>query len=69
MSHKIQAKWLEWRKTLGVIGDRKVPTKLKGKCYCIVLLLAVLHHNEFQILKGQQEKKMSNKNEYAKMNG
>jgi hypothetical protein len=31
VSHRIKASWLKWRKASGVLYDRRVPHKLKGK--------------------------------------
>ncbi|KAK8926626.1 hypothetical protein KSP39_PZI018666 [Platanthera zijinensis] len=33
VTHKIQAGWLKWRGASGILCDRKVPLKLKGKFY------------------------------------
>ena len=56
--HRIQAGWLKWRKASGVICDRKVPKKLKGKFYRTAIRPAMLYGSECWALKGQQEKKL-----------
>jgi len=33
VNHRIQAGWLKWRRASGVLCDKKVPLKLKGKLY------------------------------------
>ena len=33
VNHRIQAGWLKWRRASGVLCDKKVPLKLKGKFY------------------------------------
>ena len=35
--HRISASWLKWCQAFGVLCDRKVPQKLKGKSYRKVL--------------------------------
>lgn len=38
VDHRIQCRWMKWRSALGVLYDRKVPLKLKGKYYCIIII-------------------------------
>ncbi|GKA47658.1 ataxia telangiectasia mutated family protein [Tanacetum coccineum] len=35
VSNRIKAAWMKWRAATGVLCDRNVPLKLKGKFYCI----------------------------------
>jgi Reverse transcriptase (RNA-dependent DNA polymerase) len=58
ITHRIQAGWLKWRKASGVICDRKMPKKLKGKFYRTAIRPAMLYGSECWALKGQQEKKL-----------
>ena len=44
--YKIQAGWMKWRNSLGIIYDRKIPNKLKGKFYWMVIRLAMLYNSE-----------------------
>jgi hypothetical protein len=37
VSHRIKAVWLKWRQASGVLCDPRVPLKLKGKFYKIVI--------------------------------
>ncbi|XP_054787150.1 uncharacterized protein LOC129293296 [Prosopis cineraria] len=58
ISHRIQAGWFNWRKAKGVICDRKVPNKLKGKFYRTAIRPAMLYSSECWALTGQQEHKV-----------
>ena len=40
---RVQARWNGWRKVSGVICDRKVPAKVKGKLYKTVVRPAMLY--------------------------
>ena len=31
MNHRIRAQWMKWRSVLGVLSDRRILIKLKGK--------------------------------------
>jgi len=46
VSHRIQARWLKWRRASGVLCDKKVPLKLKGKFYRTVVRPAMLYGTE-----------------------
>ncbi|RDY00357.1 hypothetical protein CR513_16468, partial [Mucuna pruriens] len=37
VTHMIQVVWLKWRNALGVICGYKVPTKLKGKFFIVLI--------------------------------
>jgi len=37
VSHRIKAGWLKWRRAMGVLCDRKILNKLKGKFYRITI--------------------------------
>ena len=50
-SHRIQAGWLKWRSATGVICDRKVPLKLKGKFYRSAIQPAMLYETECWAVK------------------
>ncbi|RDX71370.1 hypothetical protein CR513_49299, partial [Mucuna pruriens] len=64
ITHRIQMRLLKWRKTLEVICDHKVPTKLKDKFYCFVIRLTILYGNECWTLKEQHKRKgRSSRNE------
>ena len=44
--HRIQVGWLKWRNVLGLLCDRKVSLKLKGKFYRTVIRPAMLYGSE-----------------------
>ena len=42
VSHRIKAGWIKWRQASGVLCDKRVPQKLKGKFYRTAIRLAML---------------------------
>ena len=56
--HRIQVGWMKWRNVLGVICNRKIPNKLKGKFYRTIIKPAMLYGSECWALKGQHEQKI-----------
>ena len=42
--HRISAGWLKWRQASGILCDRRVPQKLKGKFYRTAIRPAMLYH-------------------------
>ncbi|GJT66041.1 ataxia telangiectasia mutated family protein [Tanacetum coccineum] len=46
VAHRIKAAWLKWRAEKGVICDRNVPLKLKGKFYRAAIRPAMLYGSE-----------------------
>ena len=44
--HRISAGWLKWRQASGVLCDRRVPQKLKGKFYRTAIRPAMLYGAE-----------------------
>ena len=59
VSHRIQARWLKWRRASGVLCDKKVPLKLKGKFYQTTLIPALLYGTECWAVKSQRENQVS----------
>ena len=55
---RIQSGWNAWQKITGVLCDRKVPAKLKGRLYKIMVRPAMLYGMEALALTKGQEKKM-----------
>ena len=46
VTHHIHVGWLKWRKALGVLCDKKVPLKMKGKFYRTAVKPATLYGTE-----------------------
>ena len=46
VNNRIQASWFKWRKATGVICDRKVQDKVKGKFYRTDIRPAMLYGSE-----------------------
>jgi hypothetical protein len=44
--HRISAGWLKWRQASGVVCDKRVPQKLKGKFYRTTIRPAMLYGAE-----------------------
>ena len=44
--HRIQVGWVEWRNASGILCDRKIPVKLKGKFYKTAIRLIMLYGSE-----------------------
>ena len=58
ISHRIQAGWTKWRSSSGVLCDRKVPLKVKGKYYKVAVRPALLYGSECWAVKHNHVKKM-----------
>ncbi|PVH64663.1 hypothetical protein PAHAL_2G327100 [Panicum hallii] len=56
--HRISAGWLKWRQTSGVLCDKKVPQRLKGKFYRMAIRLAMLYGAECWPTKSVAEMRM-----------
>ena len=55
---RIGAAWMKWRLASGVLCDKKVPPKLKGKFYRVVVRPALLYGVECWPIKKSQVQKM-----------
>ncbi|KAH0433681.1 hypothetical protein IEQ34_026974 [Dendrobium chrysotoxum] len=55
---RIQVGWLKWRNASGLLYDRKVPLKLKGKFYKMVVRPAMLYGAECWPLKEKHNTKL-----------
>ena len=46
VSHRIKAGWIKWRQASGILCDKRVPQKLKGKFYRTAIRPAMLYGAE-----------------------
>jgi hypothetical protein len=59
ISHRIRAGWVKWRQTSGILYDKKVLNKLKGKFDNTSISLAMMYGAECWVTKGKHIQKMS----------
>ncbi|KAE8672387.1 hypothetical protein F3Y22_tig00111842pilonHSYRG00069 [Hibiscus syriacus] len=58
ITHRIKAGWLKWMAATGVLCDKKVPLKLKGKFYRMAIRPALLYGSECWAIKKDHVKMM-----------
>ncbi|KAM1798712.1 hypothetical protein ACFX12_032753 [Malus domestica] len=58
LNHRIQAGWMKWKSASGVLCDRRMPLKLKGKFYRTAIRPAMLYGIECWAVKHQHIHKM-----------
>ena len=46
VNHRIKAGWMKWRQASGILWDKRVPQKLKGKFYRTAVRPAMLYGAE-----------------------
>ena len=56
--HRIKAGWIKWRSATGVLCDRRIPVKLKGKFYRTAIRPAMLYGSECWATKKQNVQDM-----------
>jgi hypothetical protein len=59
VAHRIQVGWMKWKGASGVLCDKNMPLKLKGKFYRTVVRPAMLYGSECWAPTGQHIHKMS----------
>jgi hypothetical protein len=55
--HRIRARWVKWRQASGVLCDKKVSNKLKGKFYRTAIRPAMMYGAECWATNGQHVQK------------
>ena len=58
VSHRVQCGWRAWRQLSGVLCDKRLSARLKGKVYKTAVRLALLYGSETWAIKQTQERKM-----------
>ena len=59
VNHRINAGWMKWKNASRVLCDRRIPIKLKGKFYKIVIRLGMFYRIECWAVKKQHVHKMT----------
>ena len=58
VSHRIQCAWMNWRKSSGILCDKRISAKVKGKFYKSVVRPTMLYGAETWPIKKEQERRM-----------
>ena len=58
VTHRVQSAWKNWKSVSGVLCDRRMNIKIKGKVYRTVVRPALVYGAETWALKKAQEKKL-----------
>ncbi|KAG5606935.1 hypothetical protein H5410_028427 [Solanum commersonii] len=58
VTHRIGVAWMKWRLASGVLCDKKIPSRLKGKFYRVVVRPALLYGVECWPVKNAHVQKM-----------
>ena len=59
INHRIKVGWQKWKNASGVLCDRRIPLKLKGRVYRMVVRPALLYGVECWPIKKSQVQRMS----------
>ena len=57
--HRIKARWMKWRQASGILCDKRVPQKLKGKFYRTVVRPAMLYGAKYWPTKRRHVQQLS----------
>ena len=58
MTHRIQSGWKNWKRVSGILCDRRISLRVKGKVYMTVVRPAMMYGAETWAVKKAQEKKL-----------
>ena len=58
MTHRIQSGWQNWKRVSGILCDRRISLRVKGKVYKTVVRPAMMYGAETWAVKKAQEKKL-----------
>ena len=58
VERKVQVGWCKWREASGVLCDRRVPLRLKGKYYSTVVRPVMTYSSECWAVKKTHEQKL-----------
>ena len=58
MTHRIQSGWKNWKRVSGILCDRRISLRGKGKVYKTVVRPAMMYSAETWAVKKAQEKKL-----------
>ena len=58
MTHRIQSGWKNWKRVSGILCDRRISLRVKGKVYKTVVRPAMMYGAETWAVKKAQEKKL-----------
>ena len=58
MTHRIQSGWKNWKRVSGILCDRRIRLRVKGKVYKTVVRPAMMYRAETWAVKKTQEKKL-----------
>ena len=58
MTHRIQTGWQNWKRVSGILCDRRISLRVKGKVYKTVVRPAMMYDAETWAVKKAQEKKL-----------
>lgn len=67
MTRRIQAEWKNWRDMSGVLCDKRMPMKLKGKVYRIVVRPTIMSGRNCAKEDEQGKENGSGRNEVAEL--